>query len=117
MERAHGVDPDARSHGESFLALFGSRFVTQGLYLLDEPEAALSPQSQLALLSMIGQAVSGGSQFVVATHSPILLAFPGARILTFDETPIAEVAYADLEHVNLTRSFLENPERYLRHLF
>jgi predicted ATPase len=66
---------------------------------------------------MIGQAVSGGSQFVVATHSPILLAFPGARILTFDETPIAEVAYADLEHVNLTRSFLENPERYLRHLF
>ena len=116
MERRYGVDLDANSHGESFLKLFQSRLVPQGLYLLDEPEAPLSPQSQLALLAMLADLVAEGAQFVVATHSPILLAFPGARIYSFDELPARVVPYAELEHVRLTRDFLAAPERFLRHL-
>jgi predicted ATPase len=106
---------DARSHGESFLELFQER-VRDGLYLLDEPEAPLSPQRQLALLAILADGVRDGAQFVVATHSPILLAFPGARIYSFDSAPVREVAYEELEHVTLTRDFLRAPERYLRHL-
>ncbi|HEX2191047.1 MAG TPA: AAA family ATPase, partial [Longimicrobiaceae bacterium] len=107
---------DARSHGESFLDLFNRRIDGTGLYLLDEPEAPLSPQRQLALLALMSDAVAEGGQFVVATHSPILLAFPGARIYSFDEAPVREVAYDDLEHVAITRDFLRDPDRYLRHL-
>lgn len=113
----YGVDLDANSHGEAFLKLFQSRFVPGGLYLLDEPEAALSPQSQIGLLAMLAGMVDQDAQFIIATHSPILLALPGARIYSFDSVPPAETAYADLDHVNLTRSFLERPEQYLRHLF
>jgi len=116
MERRYGVDLDANSHGESFLKLFRSRFVPGGLYLLDEPEAPLSPQSQLALLAMLDDMVAEDAQFVVATHSPILLAFPGARIYAFDDPPVREVPYAELPHVTLTRAFLEAPERFLKHL-
>lgn len=108
---------DARSHGESFLALFQSRFVPGGLYLLDEPEAALSPQSQLGLLALVGDMVRQPAQFIIATHSPILLALPGAAIYSFDTDPVSAVGFEDLEHVNLTRAFLNEPERYLRHLF
>jgi predicted ATPase len=107
---------DARSHGESFLDLFRSRIDGTGLYLMDEPEAPLSPQRQLALLALMGDAVRDGAQFIVATHSPILLAFPGARIYSFDEPPIRQVRYDELEHVTLTRDFLSAPERFLRHL-
>jgi predicted ATPase len=117
METRYGIDLDANSHGESFLRLFRSRFVPDGLYLLDEPEAALSPRSQLALLAMMGEMVSSGSQLIVATHSPILLAFPGARIFSFDQTPVTEQPFETLEHVRVTRDFLREPERYLRHLF
>ena len=117
MEARYGIDLDANSHGESFLRLFRSRFVPDGLYLLDEPEAALSPRSQLALLAMIGEMVSKGSQLIVATHSPLLLAYPGARIYSFDVTPIAEETFETLEHVRITRDFLHEPDRYLRHLF
>ena len=116
MERRYGVDLDANSHGQSFLKLFQSRIVPGGLYLLDEPEAPLSPQSQLGLMAMISDAVAEEGQFVVATHSPILLAFPGARIYSFDETPVRAVEYEALEHVALTREFLNAPERFLRHL-
>ncbi len=116
MTRRYGVDLDANSHGESFLRLFQSRFVPGGLYLMDEPEAALSPQSQLGLLAMLMDMVERDAQFVIATHSPILLAFPGAKIYSFDATPVAPVAYDDLPHVALTRSFLNTPERYLRKL-
>ncbi len=116
MERRYGVDLDANSHGESFLKLFGSRLVPDGLYLLDEPEAPLSPQSQLALIAMIADMVASEAQFIIATHSPILLAFPGAAIYTFDRTPVEPVEYGDIEHVNLTREFLNDPERYLRKL-
>lgn len=116
MERRYGVDLDANSHGQSFLKLFASRLVPDGLYLLDEPEAPLSPQSQLALLAMITDTVTRGAQFIIATHSPILLAYPAATIYSFDEPPIRTVAYADLAHVTLTRDFLNDPGRYLRHL-
>lgn len=116
MERRYGIDLDANSHGQSFLKLFQSRFVRGGLYLLDEPEAPLSPQSQLALMAMISDMVTQEGQFIVATHSPILLAFPGAKIYSFDSLPVREVDYASLEHVALTRDFLANPQQFLRHL-
>src|SRR6058998_1155777 len=105
MERRYGIDLDANSHGQSFLKLFQSRFVPGGLYLLDEPEAPLSPQSQLALLAMMGDMVAREGQFIVATHSPMLLAFPGARIYSFDEPPVRAVEYASLGHVTLMRDF------------
>jgi predicted ATPase len=113
-ERRYGAEPDAASHGEAFLNLFVQRLVPGGLYLLDEPEAALSPQSQLGLLAMIKGAVDNGSQFVIATHSPILMATPGATILSFDAPPIRAVRFEDLESVALVRDFLTAPERYLR---
>jgi predicted ATPase len=116
MESRYGVDLDANSHGQSFLKLFRNRFVPGGLYLLDEPEAPLSPQSQLALIAMLGDMTSDDSQFIIATHSPILLAYPGATIYSFDSVPAARLAYDELEHVNLTRDFLNGPERFLRHL-
>ena len=113
----YGEDLHAVSHGEGFLKFFQSRCVPGGLYLIDEPEAALSPQRQLAFLSLVKTLVEeGDAQFIVATHSPLLLAYPGARILSFDEGAIVETAYGDLPHVTLTKSFLENPERYLRQL-
>jgi predicted ATPase len=113
-ERRYGAQPDAASHGEAFLNLFVQRLVPGGLYLLDEPEAALSPQSQLGLLAMIKAAIDEGSQFVIATHSPILMATPGATILSFDAPPVRAVRFEDLESVALVRDFLLAPERYLR---
>src|SRR6185369_10039677 len=86
----YGQDLDANSHGESFLKLFQSRFVPAGLYLLDEPEAPLSPQRQLALLSMLREMVDREAQFIIATHSPILMAYPNAQIFSFDSHPVRE---------------------------
>jgi predicted ATPase len=117
MERMYGADLDANSHGQSFLKLFGSRFVPGGLYLLDEPEAPLSPQSQLALMVMMQDMIAQQAQFIIATHSPMLLAYPGARIYSFDRAPVQEVPYEELDHVVLTREFLNAPERYVRELF
>lgn len=105
-----------RSHGEAFLWLLRDRFVPGGLYLLDEPEAALSPKRQLAMLTRMQELVRGGSQLVVATHSPILMAYPGAKILLLDEAGMRPVRYEDTEHVQITRDFLNEPSRYLRHL-
>lgn len=113
MEHRYGVDLDANSHGQSFLKLFQSRFVPGGLYLLDEPEAPLSPQSQLALLAMIGDMVAQEAQFIIATHSPMLLAFPDAQIYSFDSIPVCPVTYEELDHVRITRDFLNAPDRYL----
>ncbi|MFN0087521.1 MAG: AAA family ATPase [Blastocatellia bacterium] len=112
----YGEDLDANSHGESFLKLFQARFVPDGLYLLDEPEAPLSPQRQLAFLAMLKQMVADDAQFIIATHSPILMAFPDAVILNFDQHPVREIAYDEVEHVSLTRAFLNSPESYLRRL-
>lgn len=106
---------DARSHGESFLDLFNGRVYPGGLYLLDEPETPLSPQRQIALLGLIIDAARESAQFIIATHSPILLACPGARILSFDTVPISDANYEDLEHVRVTRDFLNAPDRFLRH--
>jgi predicted ATPase len=116
LEHRYGEGLDSRSHGESFLALFQSRFVPGGLYLLDEPEAPLSPLRQVGLIALLKQMVDQQAQFIIATHSPILLAYPGAIIYSFDTIPVRQVRYNDLEHVTLTRSFLNNPDSYLKHL-
>jgi predicted ATPase len=106
-----------QSHGESFLALVKHRFGDDGLYFLDEPEAALSPSRQLALLGRIHELVTSGSQFVIATHSPIVLAYPGASIYLLSESGIARANYEETEHVTLTRDFLNNKDRFLKQLF
>ena len=114
LQASYGENLDANSHGQSFLHLFRSRFVPGGLYLLDEPEAPLSPQSQLGLMAMIADMVAEDAQFIIATHSPILLAYPGATIVSFDEVPVREVEYGELESVRLVRDFLAEPGRFLR---
>lgn len=101
------------SHGESFLAILLNRFGPDGFYVLDEPEAALSPQNVLTLLRRVHALVAEGSQFVVATHSPLLLAYPGARILLCDEDGLRAIAYDDAPPVRLTRTFLADPGRVL----
>jgi predicted ATPase len=112
----YGKDPHAFSHGETFLGILRQRLVRGGLYLLDEPETPLSPTRVLALLVLVHDAVRAGSQFIIATHSPILAAFPNAEILFFGDGEVRATAYAELEHVRLTRDFLAAPERYLRGL-
>lgn len=116
LESRYGEGLDAQSHGESFIKLFQSRLVPNGLYLLDEPEAPLSPLRQLAFLSLLKDSTAEGCQFIIATHSPILLAYPGARIMSCDHVPIEEVAYTDLDHYTLTRAFLNDPQQFLAHL-
>ena len=113
-----GTSLHEQSHGEAFLAVAKHRFRGKGLYLLDEPEAALSPQRQLALLSLIHDlAEHRGSQFLIATHSPILMAYPGALLYQLDAAGIAPVRYHDTEHYRITRDFLADPERFFKHLF
>lgn len=112
----YGADPDAKSHGESFLDLFESRVVRGGLYLLDEPETPLSPLRQLTLLSMLKEMVLQSCQFIIATHSPILMAFPEATILSFDHAPVRRIEYEQVEHVSLTKAFLNDPEAFIRRL-
>ena len=106
-----------QSHGESFMALFANRF-EQGIYLLDEPEAALSPQRQLSFLKIIHDlATPGHAQFLVATRSPIILSYPGAVLFDLDGETIEEIDYRETKHFLLTRDFLNGPERFFRHLF
>lgn len=104
------------SHGESFLALLESRFDEPGFYCLDEPEAALSFSSTLALIAVLQRIVDEGGQVLCATHSPVLAALPGARILEVGDWGIRSAEWNDLELVNHWRSFLDSPPRYLRHL-
>lgn len=103
-----------QSHGESFLALMTERFGGQGLYILDEPEAALSPQRQLAVLSRIHDLVLDQSQFIIATHSPILMAYPDASIFLCAEDGVSPIAYDQTEHFQVTRDFLADRQRMLR---
>jgi predicted ATPase len=114
---AYGGRPlHEQSHGESFLSLFDNQF-DSGIYILDEPEAALSPARILAFMSVINQLDQNGrAQFIIATHSPMLICYPGATIYRFDEDGVSENNYEDTEHFSLTKSFLNNPESYLRHL-
>lgn len=112
-----GVSLHKQSHGESFLTLVQNRFGGKGLYLLDEPEAALSPTRLLTLMAQIHQLVQDDSQFIIATHSPILMAFPDACLYQLSETGITQVDYRETEHYCLTKRFLNDPERMLRYLF
>ncbi|MCX2453833.1 AAA family ATPase [Pedobacter sp. PLR] len=104
------------SHGESFLAVMANRLGGNGLYLFDEPEAALSPTRQLTALSLIDNLVKKNSQFIIATHSPILLAYPNAKIYQFDESGIREVKYEDTEPYIITKSFLNNHKPMIHNL-
>ncbi len=116
LANRYGEDPFARSHGELYLDLFRARITAPGVYVMDEPETPLSPTNQLALIAIIKDAVELGSQFIVATHSPILMAQPDAVILDVNESPPQQVAWDDVEHVSLTRAFLNHPEAFLKHL-
>lgn len=103
-----------QSHGQSFLALAANRFGGEGLYVLDEPEAALSVSGALALLAIVVRAARSGAQFIIATHSPILLACPDAHLYELDDNGLARCAYDDLDAVRFTRGFLEAPDRFIR---
>lgn len=106
-----------QSHGESFLSLLVHRFGGKGLYILDEPEAALSPVRQLTVLSRMNQLIKQESQFIIATHSPILMAYPNALIYQIDNSGISSVKYEDTEHYQITKAFLNNPNPMLKELF
>ncbi len=111
-----GVSLHKQSHGESFLSIVQNRFFGDGLYILDEPEAALSPMRLLTLMAEIGDLVRKNSQFIIATHSPILMAFPGAEIFEFSDDGIKKVNYKETEHYRTTKTFLDDPERMLSYL-
>ena len=114
LEYFGGKSLMAQSHGQSLMAFFKSRLRLKGLYLLDEPETALSPKSQLMLLKLLREGCrSGNAQFIIATHSPILLACPGARILSFDETPVRQVAYENTDHYRIYKEFMAAPDNFL----
>ena len=112
-----GVSLHKQSHGESFMALVANRFGGHGLYILDEPEAALSPMKLLELMCYIRELEKKKSQFLISTHSPILMTYPGAEILQLTEDAIASVSYRDTEHYQLTTRFLSDPETMFRYLF
>lgn len=116
IESYGGRSLHEQSHGESFMALLEKRFGGKGLYILDEPEAALSPQRQLAALKRIDQLVQGGSQFVIATHSPILMAYPEASIYVCTPTGIVQRAYEDTEHYQDMHDFMANPRGMMKKL-
>ncbi|GAA4623336.1 AAA family ATPase [Cellulomonas oligotrophica] len=117
-EHPGGYDPDFHemSHGESFLALIGSRMMQPGFYVLDEPESALSFTGSLALLQHLHELASGGSQVLLSTHSPLLAALPGAQVWEVGEWGMRRCAWEDLELVQSWRGFLDSPQRYLRHV-
>jgi predicted ATPase len=118
LEPYGGKSPHLRSHGEAFMMLMTTRFVGRGLYILDEPEAALSPTRQLAFLVALHDLVARrSSQFLIATHSPILMSYPGAFIYLLNEQGIKRVRYEDTEHYQLFRDFLNDRQTYLNYLF
>jgi predicted ATPase len=107
----------AFSHGEAYLKILEIRIRDKGIYLLDEPEAALSPLKQLSLIALIlGILKEGNAQFIISTHSPILMGFPEAILYEIQEDSMQEVKYKETDHYRITRTFLDNPEYYLRHL-
>ncbi|HHY81611.1 MAG TPA: AAA family ATPase [Clostridiales bacterium] len=114
MENMYDGDISEKSHGESFIEFFGSRIIDDGLYLLDEPEAALSPFNQLVLVNLIAEAEKSSCQVIISTHSPVLTAYPGACILEINNGFIYETKYEDLESIRFLRSFLNNKDNYLR---
>jgi predicted ATPase len=117
LEAYGGKSLHQQSHGESFLSLFVNHF-SRGIYILDEPEAALSPNRQLSFLALIHELeTSGKAQFIIATHSPMLLSYPDAEIFSLDGDQMATIGYKETEHYRITKDFLDNPERFFHHLF
>ena len=117
LEAYAGRSPHELSHGESFLAFFGNRFGTRGIYILDEPEAALSPSRQLAFLALLKELENTNeAQVLIATHSPILMAYPGAQVLEIGAGEVRGVDFRDTVHFKLMRRFLEDPEKFLAYV-
>jgi predicted ATPase len=112
-----GTSLHKMSHGESFITLMTNRFGGNGLYILDEPEAALSPIKQMSMLTVINELVKQNSQFIIATHSPILMAYPDADIFVIDDNGIMKTPYKKTDNYMITRKFLENPEKMIHYLF
>src|SRR5262249_6798875 len=112
LANRYGENPDGRSHGETFLALLQGRLAPHGLYFLDEPETPLSPVRVLALMALLGDRVAADCQFVVATHSPILMALPGADVILLEESGTRSIPYEETEHVRITRAFLNDPHSF-----
>ncbi len=111
-----GISLHRQSHGESFMALAENRFRGNGLYILDEPEAALSPMKLMRLMERMHQLVEKSSQFIISTHSPILMAYPGATVYEITPKGIRQTTYTETDHFRITRQFLEDPERMLYYL-
>ena len=117
MRKDYGENMQAFSHGEAYLTILQTRIGDKGIYLLDEPEAALSPLKQLSLISFILEVLKDkNAQFIIATHSPILMGIPGATLYEIQETEMKQVSYKETDHYRITKTFLDNPEYYLRHL-
>ena len=112
----YGDGLEKRSHGESFFDLFQARFRPDGFYILDEPEAPLSPQNQLSLIAMIHDMTEEGAKFLISTHSPIIMAYPEADLYEIQDGELVQSTFDEMSHVQLTRDFLNAPHRYLRHL-
>ncbi|WP_379822587.1 AAA family ATPase [Lacticaseibacillus paracasei] len=115
IHHLYQVDLDKLSHCQAFLALFRARLRPNALYLLDEPESPLTPENQLSLLALLHDAVENGSQFIISTHSPILMAYPNAQLLALGDT-LAPTQYDQIEHVAFLRHFLDDPQRFIYHL-
>lgn len=116
-QQQYGSDLQAFSHGEAYLTILHARIADKGIYLLDEPEAALSPLKQLSLIAFILEVLKkGNAQFIIATHSPILMGIPNATIYQIVESGMETVTYKETDHYQITRRFLNDPESYLRHL-
>jgi predicted ATPase len=116
LKGRYGRGLENYSHGEGFLEFFQARFVPNGLYLLDEPEAPLSPKHQLTFIALVHRMVEQKAQFIIATHSPLIMAYPEATIYRFEQGHIDTARYDELEHVWLTKSFLNNPAQWLNNL-
>src|SRR5258708_3422219 len=115
--KQYGADMQAFSHGEAYLTILQTRILDKGIYLLDEPEAALSPLKQLSLIALILEVLKkGNTQFIIATHSPILMGMPDATLYEIQEDSMQQVKYKETDHYRITKTFLDNPEYYLRHL-
>ncbi|OAU14909.1 AAA family ATPase [Lacticaseibacillus rhamnosus] len=115
IKHLYQVNLDTLSHGQAFLALFRARLHANALYLLDEPESPLTPENQLSLLALIHAAVANGAQFIISTHSPILMAYPDAQLLALSNT-LAPVHYDQIDHITFLRNFLDDPQRFVYHL-
>jgi len=117
MRNKYGTNMQAFSHGEAYLTILQTRIADKGIYLLDEPEAALSPLKQLSLIAFILEVLKNkNSQFIIATHSPILMGIPNATLYEIQEDGMQQVGYKETDHYRITKTFLDNPEYYLSHL-